>query len=98
MDTIFSRSLQTVRPAPGRKTYRQNTDWSKMSNDDLKFALDILSLHYSPYEVDCMNEIQKRIERGTWLQLDSPVPTMAPGMPGIFYIWPFSLLWSQRPG
>jgi hypothetical protein len=87
-----------LRPGPTkRKSWRKNTDWSKLSNDDLKFALDVLSLHYSPFEVDAANEIERRIVAGTWLQLDSPVPTMAPGMPGLFYIWPFSLLWSQRP-
>ena len=96
MDTTYALDRSKYRPAPSRQTYRQNTDWSQMSNDELIFALNILSLHYSPYEVECMTEIQKRIERGAWIQIDSPVPTIAPYMPAIFYIFPFSLLWSQR--
>lgn len=97
MDTTYEIARTKLRPAPSRKTYRQNTDWSKMSNDDLKFALDILSLHYSPFEVDCMNEIQKRIERGAWLEIDSPVLTMSDNVPALFHVFPFSLLWKQRP-
>jgi hypothetical protein len=97
MDTTYMQQDVKVRPAPGRKTYRQNTEWSKMSNDDLKFALDVLSLHHSPFEVDAANEIGRRIERGTWLQLDSPVPTMAEDVPALFHVFPFSLLWKQRP-
>ena len=76
---------------------RQNTDWSVMSNDELKFALDVLSLHYSPFEVDCANEIEKRIMAGTWIDINQPVATMAQDVPALFHVWPFSLLWKQRP-
>jgi hypothetical protein len=64
-----------------------------MDNETLKFALDVLSLHYSQYEVDCMNEIQKRITRGEWLDVDKSILAKA-DMPGWLYVWTFCLLWS----
>lgn len=87
-----------LRPGPTkRKTWRKNTDWSKLSNDDLKFALDVLSLHYSPFEVDAANEITKRIQAGTWLDLDAAPPAVE-GLPAWLKVWPFAwLFWSQRP-
>lgn len=96
MESIYITSL--ARPTPtSTKAFSRVTDWSLLSNDDLKFALDLLSLHYSPYEVDAANEIQKRIERGTWLDFDMPVPTNDDEVPGWLHVWPFCLLWSQRP-
>jgi hypothetical protein len=79
-----------------KKAFRKDTDWSKMSNDELIFATNLLSSHNSPFEVDVANEISKRIDQGKWIELDSPVPAMA-DLPWFFYIWPFRLLWSQRP-
>lgn len=95
MDT-YTIARSQYRPAPGTQARRQ-TDWTVMSNEALKFAYDLVSLHEGSQEVEIMNEIAKRIERGTWLQLDSPVPTMADNVPALFHIFPFSLLWSQRP-
>jgi hypothetical protein len=96
MDTVYTGAQR--RPAPtNERTFRQNTDWTLLSNEQLKFALDVLSLHHSPFEVDAANEIMRRIERDQWLDIDLPVPTIAPSVPAIFYYWPFSLLWSQRP-
>ena len=83
--------------APDQKTFRQNTNWKIMSNDELKFALDTLSLHHSPFEVDVMNEIESRIMAGKWIDINQPVATMAQDVPALFYIFPFSLLWKQRP-
>ena len=88
-----------LRPAPGSRTTaaRRSTNWTQMSNDDLKFALDLLSLHHSPFEVDAANEIEKRIMAGTWLDVDQAPPTHADDVPLIFHVWPFRLLWKQRP-
>lgn len=46
-----------------------------VSNENLKFALDLLSLHQSPYEIEVANEISKRIQAGTWLDLEIHPPT-----------------------
>lgn len=98
MEKVFIRSLKSKRaPTAYRSSYRRDTDFSKFSNDDLKFALDILSLHYSPYEVECANEIERRIMAGTWIDIDQPVATMAQDVPALFYVFPFSLLWKQKP-
>lgn len=96
MNTIQNLS-QVYKPAPGTTLARRETDWSKLSNNDLKFALDTLSLHQSPFEVDAMNEIEKRIMAGTWLDIDSPPPPLTEDMPKWLKMFPFSLLWSQRP-
>jgi hypothetical protein len=85
-----------VTAAPtNKKTFRQDTDWTQMSNEELIFATNILSQHQSPFEVDAANEISKRIDRGEWIELDSPVPAIA-DLPWIFYVWPFCYFWSQR--
>lgn len=92
---LFIRSLKSKRGvyAPAHK----KTDFSLMSNESLKFALDILSLHHSALEVEAANEITKRIVRGTWLDIEKPVPTMADDVPAWLKVFPFSLLWKQRP-
>lgn len=54
---------------------RRSTPWAVMTNDNLKFALDLLSLHHSPYEIEVANEISKRIDAGSWLNLDKHPPT-----------------------
>ena len=97
MQAIRTRTLKSRRGNIARESIRQNTNWSIMSNDELKFALDVLSLHHSPYEVDCANEIEKRIMAGTWIDINQPVATMAQDVPALFHVWPFSLLWKQRP-
>lgn len=94
MDTTYTITRSKYRPAPG--TQARQTDFTVMSNEALKFAFDLVSLHEGPQEADIMNEIAKRIERGTWLDLDKHVPIYAPTVPRIFYFWPFSLLWHQR--
>lgn len=53
---------------------RRSTPWTVMSNDNLKFALDLLSLHQSSHEIEVANEITKRIQAGTWLDLTQPPP------------------------
>jgi hypothetical protein len=69
-----------------------------MSNENLKFSLDVLSLHQSPYEVDCMNEIQKRIVEGRWIDLEQPPPSRSEAVPAWLKVYPFSLLWKQGRG
>jgi hypothetical protein len=68
-----------------------------MSNEALKFAYDIVCLHEGLQEAEIVNEIERRIERGAWLDVDKPVPVHAEQVPKIFHYFPFSLLWSQRP-
>lgn len=93
------KNLGIVRPAPrpGTSDARRQTDWSLLTNDNLKFALDTLSLHQSPYEVDAMKEIQKRIEAGTWLDLGA-APPLIHNVPKWLEMFPFSLLWHQKRG
>jgi len=78
--------------------FRRSTPWAMMSNENLKFALDVLSLHHSPYEVDCMNEIQIRIVEGRWLDLEQPPPSRSEAVPAWLKVYPFSLLWRQGRG
>lgn len=78
--------------------FRRSTPWAMMSNENLKFSLDVLSLHQSPYEVDCMNEIQKRIVEGRWLDLEKPPPSRSEAVPAWLKVYPFSLLWKQGRG
>jgi len=97
MTTI--KSLRVFRGVPISHTseMRRKTDWSKLSNENLKFALDTLSLHQSPFEVDCMNEIQRRIVAGEWLDLDAS-PPLIHNVPKWLELFPFSLLWHQKRG
>lgn len=83
-----------IKPAPNTSAARRVIDWTLFSNDNLKFAYDLLALHYSPYEVEAMNEIARRIEAGTWLDLDSPPPPLE-NLPHWLKVWPFCLLWKQ---
>lgn len=73
-------------PKPFTSEARRQTDWAQISNENLKFALDVLSLHNSPFEVDAMNEIERRISAGKWLDLEAPPPPIT-NMP----------LWFQKP-
>jgi hypothetical protein len=95
MDTIQNLARK-YKPAPGTSLARRETDWTKLTNENLKFAYDLLSLHHSPFEVEAMNEIQERIMAGTWLDLDNPPPPLE-NMPKWLKMYPFSLLWHQRP-
>jgi len=92
--TIFIRALRSTRNK--KPTFRQSTNWTLLSNDDLKFALDVLSLHNSPYEVQAANEITRRIIDGSWYDVDQPIrPTE--NLPAWIKVWPFCLMWKQRP-
>jgi hypothetical protein len=86
--------LGFLHPAPNTTAFRRSTDWKKFSNENLKFALDVLSLHQSPYEADCANEIERRIMAGQWLDVSNPPPPSG-NVPYIFNFWPFRLLWKQ---
>lgn len=72
---------ERLRPAPGAGTSRQDTDFARMSNENLKFAIDTLTLHSSPYLDQAWLEVGRRIERGTWLDVEAPPPliTTLPG-------------------
>jgi hypothetical protein len=67
-----------------------------MSNEALKFALDKLELHHSPFVGDVLNEIQQRAARGVWLDLDKATPATEE-LPQWLKVFPFCLLWKQRP-
>ncbi len=97
--TTIIKSLRVYRGVIKQRTTesRRLTDWSKLSNENLKFAYDLLSLHQSPFEVDAMNEITRRVTVDVWLDLDSP-PPLNHNVPAWLGIFPFSLLWHQRRG
>lgn len=95
MDNTFTISV--TRPAPtNAKTFRQDTDWIHMDNQALKFALDLLFLHQSDYLADALQEVERRIERGAWLDIDEAPPTNDE-LPAWLKVWPLCLLWKQRP-
>ena len=94
--TIENFVSSTFNPTPSYSLARRQTDWTKLSNENLKFVLDVLSLHYSPVEVDAANEIERRIMLDTWLNLENPPPPLE-NLPNWLKRWPFCLLWKQRP-
>lgn len=91
-------NLGITHAAPNSSAARRETDWTKLSNENLKFMLDLLSLHFSPFEIDCANEISRRIEAGTWLDLEKPPPSQSEAVPAWLKVFPFSLLWKQGRG
>lgn len=93
MDTLQNLS-RTYRPAPNTSLARREVDWTKLTNENLKFALDTLALHHSPFEVDAANEIQRRISAGAWLDIENPPPPLN-NVPKWLKMYPFSLLWKQ---
>lgn len=95
MDTFLNLS-QTYKPAPNTSAARRQTDWTKLSNENLKFSLDLLSLHQSPFEIEVANEIQRRIGLGAWLDIDRSPPPLE-NLPVWLKMFPFCLLWKQRP-
>jgi len=94
MEYTLTNLSSTIKPAPNTSLARRSTDWTKLTNDNLKFALDILSLHHSPFEPEVANEIQRRIVAGTWLDLENPPPPLE-NIPYWLKIYPFRLLWKQ---
>lgn len=103
MDTIIDfeivpigfNAIPKYKPAPNTSMARREVDFTKFSNENLKFTLDLLSLHYSPYLNECLAEIQQRMSRGEWLNLEnSPPPSHE--LPWLLTIFPFRLLWHQR--
>jgi hypothetical protein len=96
MNKILYVDLGFTRPAPGTTEARRETDWRKLSNENLKFALDTLSLHHSPFEYQVANEIERRIQAGQWLDADQPTPPFTSDVPAWLHWFPFSLLWKQN--
>ena len=90
------KNLAIYTPAPFTSAARRQVDWTKFTNENLKFMLDLLSLHHSPDEVQAANEIQRRILAGTWISLENPPPPLE-NLPWWLKTWPFCLLWEQRP-
>jgi len=82
--------------APTPTEARRLVDWTKASNDNLKFALDVLELHHNPAAADVLYEIQRRVSVGQWMDIDTPPPPLH-NLPFFLTIWPFKLLWRQRP-
>jgi hypothetical protein len=76
---------------------RQDTDFASMDNQTLKFTVDLLYLHNSDYLESAMSEIISRIENDEWLDLNAAPPTQE-NLPAWLKIFPFNLLWKQRPG
>ena len=96
--TATIHSLRVVRGVNHHNSSsRQVIKWSDLSNENLKFTLDLLSLHQSHYEIEVANEIERRIQAGQWLDLEKTPPPLASDVPKWLKTWPFSLLWSQRP-
>jgi hypothetical protein len=93
MQTDFSPVR--LRPAP-RPDKEQYVNWQAMSNETLWQALQLLSSHSSPFEVQAANEIQRRIIEGSWIVPSTPPPPVE-NLPRWLKMWPFRLLWSQRP-
>jgi hypothetical protein len=95
MNTIQNLA-RVYKPAPGTTQARREIDWTKLSNDDLRFALNTLSLHQSPFEVDVANEITRRIANGLWVDILNPPPPLH-NIPIWLSKWLPRSLWRQRP-
>jgi hypothetical protein len=67
-----------------------------MSNNALKYALDVLTLHDSPQIGEVLNEIMQRIEQGQWMDTNESI-VATENLPAWIKVWPFCLLWKQRP-
>ena len=96
LDDLVLRNLGIIRPAPNTTAARRAVPWLEMSNDDLKFVLDLLTLHQSPFEEQALLEVARRIDAGRWLDLNSSPPPLH-NLPWWLQMWPFRLLWKQRP-
>lgn len=94
MQTKVQNLGRVYRPAPGTTEYRREVHWKELSNEDLKRALDLLELHQSPFVGQALEEIERRIEAGKWLDIYKS-PPLSGYVPLIFKIWPFSLFWKQ---
>jgi hypothetical protein len=93
-NTAF-RNLERVRVVPGTTAARRVVRWQGMTNKELKFTLDVLSAHDSPFEEQALQEVARRIDAGVWLDLDNPPPPLH-NLPWWLQKWPFRLLWKQR--
>jgi len=90
-----NQNLVIRKSSPYTSYGRRQTDWSKLSNANLKFMFDVLSAHRSPFECDVVNEIERRISAGIWLDLNSSPPPLE-NIPAWLKKWPFCLFWKQR--
>ena len=89
------KNLEALRPAPKTTAARRVVPWAEMSNRDLQFTLNLLTLHESPFEEQALLEVARRIEVGTWIDLESSPPPLHE-LPRWLQMWPFRLLWKQR--
>ena len=84
--------MNNVKPAGSYS--RRFVDWRSMSDENLAFALRLLSSHYSPFEVDCANEIQRReVERQEAVFIDNTPPPLANDVPKGYKVRSCSTLW-----
>jgi hypothetical protein len=90
-------ALTVQKRVKGSIEFVQYKSLKDVSNEDLKFSLDVLSLRKNPNVSKIEEEIFRRIQIGTWLDIESSVPTTADQVPALLHIWPLSLFWSQRP-
>jgi len=75
MNTLVNLE-RVYRPAPNTSAARRQVEWVKFSNENLKFTLDICLLHRSPYLDEVLAEVERRIDAGTWLDIDKPPPPL----------------------
>lgn len=94
MSTLINLAYPT-RPQVNTTASRRAVDWTLLTNDNLKFAYDLLALHHSPFEVDAGNEIERRITKGIWLELDNPPPPLH-NMPVWLVKWLPRAVWKQK--
>jgi len=88
---------QTFRPRANTPTEaRRDVDWSRLSNERLMWAHNLLEAHHNyGYLCEVLTEIRIRSEAGTWLDQDQPPPPLH-DLPQLLTVWPFSLLHKQR--
>jgi len=89
------QNLARYKPAPNTSESRREVDWSKLSNENLKFALDTLELHHSPFVDAVLGEIQQRAARGVWLDIDQAPPPLH-NVPIWLVKWLPRSLWRQK--
>jgi hypothetical protein len=93
--SLFITDLSRAQYFPRTATEaRRTVHWSKMSNEDLLFAHNLLELHQSPYVFEALREICNRTERGEWINPENSPPPLHE-LPFLLTIWPFNLLHKQ---
>jgi hypothetical protein len=97
-DTQKKFFFRVAADAP-RKASRQEVDLSKFSNPDLVALIRLLDAQESPFLDEALGEAQRRYTKGIMVMsdVDETPPPPRESLPHWLKIWPFCLLWSQRP-